>query len=459
MIAGLGGMALFVLIALRLALAISTPLRRLAQALQGMAAGDCSVSLRRSGIAEIAAINASVAEAQADQELRDRLTGEIATVISACASGDFTRRLDTGDGGGTFAELGRGVNAIGDAAEGGLGDLRRTLDGLAAGDLTRRMPQGQQGIFLDIAHSVDGLADSLRAMVEQISSSSSTLNSASEEIATAADDASRRVESSAAALEQTSAAVQVLNDTVRDTAGSAEEARGYVNSAKDGTAHTRDVAEKTAEAMQRIESSSTEIAKITDLIEDVAFQTNLLALNAGVEAARAGEAGRGFAVVASEVRALAQRSADAVQEINTLIKSSTHEVADGVRLVRETGEALEEIQDKVEQVAERVNSIADAASDQANGLSEVSIAVQNLDTDAQKNAATLEETAAAGQMLRGEAQTLVSAVGGFTVGSGAAQHLAASAAAQAPVAVPDFSEGGGWQDFDEDPDEPLANFA
>ena len=454
LIAGLGGMVLFVLIALRRALAISTPLRQLALALKGMAEGDCSVALRRSGIAEIAAINASVADAQADQEVRDRLTGEITAVISACAAGDFTRRLDTGSANGTFAELGRGVNAIGEAAEGGLGDVRQALDALAAGDLTRRMPEGQQGIFLEISRSVDGLADSLRSMVEQISSSSSALNGASSEIATAAEDASRRIESSAAALEQTSAAVQVLNDNVRETAGSAEQARSFVNSAKEGTTRTREVAEQTADAMQRIERSSAEIAKITDLIEDVAFQTNLLALNAGVEAARAGEAGRGFAVVASEVRALAQRSADAVQEINTLIKSSTHEVAGGVRLVKETGEALAGIQSQVEQVADRVNSIADAATDQANGLSEVSIAVQNLDTDAQKNAATLEETAAAGQMLRGEAQTLVAAVGGFKLDSSAAP--AAAPVAAVPAAPP---EDDGWQSFDEGPEMPLAHSA
>ena len=447
LIAGLGGMVLFVLIALRLAFAISSPLRQLALALKGMAEGDCSVALRRSGIAEIAAINASVADAQADQEVRDRLTGEITAVISACAAGDFTRRLDTGSANGTFAELGRGVNAIGEAAEGG-------LDALAAGDLTRRMPEGQQGIFLEISRSVDGLADSLRSMVEQISSSSSALNGASSEIATAAEDASRRIESSAAALEQTSAAVQVLNDNVREPAGSAEQARSFVNSAKEGTTRTREVAEQTADAMQRIERSSAEIAKITDLIEDVAFQTNLLALNAGVEAARAGEAGRGFAVVASEVRALAQRSADAVQEINTLIKSSTHEVAGGVRLVKETGEALAGIQSQVEQVADRVNSIADAATDQANGLSEVSIAVQNLDTDAQKNAATLEETAAAGQMLRGEAQTLVAAVGGFKLDSSAAP--AAAPVAAVPAAPP---EDDGWQSFDEGPEMPLAHSA
>ena len=79
------------------------------------------------------------------------------------------------------------------------------------------------------------------------------------------------------------------------------------------------------------------------MIDEIAFQTNLLALNAGVEAARAGDAGRGFAVVASEVRALAQRSAEAAKEIKGLISASTTQVGQGVKLVAETGKALERI--------------------------------------------------------------------------------------------------------------------
>ncbi|MGR3758611.1 methyl-accepting chemotaxis protein [Roseobacteraceae bacterium NS-SX3] len=413
--AGIGGMALFGLIAVALALGISRPLGRLNAVLKQMMQGDFSQDLPKSRISEIAAITGAVAEFRNDQVQKDRLTRDISDVINACAQGDFSKRIDTAGSGGSFAELGRGVNQIGEAAEHGLGDVMASLSALAQGDLTHRMPEGHQGVFKDMSEAIGTLTGNLGSMVAQLTSSSEMLKNTSNEIGSAVDDASRRGESSAASLEETAGALQVLNDTVRSTAASAEEARQLVGTAQTRAHAASDLADRSVAAIKRVEDSSRAIAKITDLIEDVAFQTNLLALNAGVEAARAGEAGRGFAVVASEVRALAQRSAGAAQEINDLIKNSGREVSEGVTLVSDTGSALSEIQSMVEQVVGKVKEIASAAEDQASGLSEINGAITELDRDAQKSAAMLEETSAAGQMLRNEAANLVDAIGAFRV--------------------------------------------
>ncbi|BBI60812.1 hypothetical protein HSBAA_21180 [Vreelandella sulfidaeris] len=85
------------------------------------------------------------------------------------------------------------------------------------------------------------------------------------------------------------------------------------------------------------------ITEIIGVIDSIAFQTNILALNASVEAARAGEQGRGFAVVASEVQLLARRSAEAANQIKTLIGTSSEKVASGTKLVEDAGEAMDEI--------------------------------------------------------------------------------------------------------------------
>ncbi|MEX0303237.1 MAG: methyl-accepting chemotaxis protein, partial [Leisingera sp.] len=411
--AAIGGSVLFVAVALLLARSIARPLKKVDIALKKMMRDDFDAELPKTRIREISAIAGAVVELRDAEAAKQQLTEAISGVIAACGQGDFSRRI--ADSGGRDGGLSNGVNMIGEVAEKGLGDVLTVLDALAEGDLTQRMPTGQQGVFKDISAAIDNLACSLDTIVRQLAGSSETLNDTSQEIASSVADASQRGEASAAALEQTAAALQTVRDTVQDTAGSAQEARQFVNDAQAKAESTREVAEQTVAAMQRIKDSSDAISKITSLIDDVAFQTNLLALNAGVEAARAGEAGRGFAVVASEVRALAQRSSDAAQEISVLINSSHAEVTGGVELVDAAGEALAAILQTVTQAAAKVSEIAENTTEQANSISEVNIALEALDKDSQRSTAMLEETAAAGQMLRDEAASLTQSISGFRV--------------------------------------------
>ena len=163
-------------------------------------------------------------------------------------------------------------------------------------------------------------------------------------------------------------------------------------------------------AMAAIEQSAQEISQIINVIDGIAFQTNLLALNAGVEAARAGDAGKGFAVVANEVRALAQRSADAAQDIKTLITTSGEQVATGVDLVARTGERLGGIVQAIGGVSGLVADIAEATHNQALHLEQVNRAMGEIDRMTQANAAMVEQSSAATASLSTEAQSLAALV-------------------------------------------------
>lgn len=403
----------FVLLAVALAQRIAKPLLRVKLVLEKMLAGTFDVTAPKSAITEVKAVCTAIENFRKAALERDRLTGEINKVISACAEGDFSRRIAIEDETSDFAALSHGVNTIGEVVQRGLGDVSFTLDALSKGDLTERMPTTHKGVFAEISVAVDILSATLTEIVEQLTESSVALNHTANEIAAATTEASRRGEGSAASLEETAGAIQVLSDAVNDTASNSRRAHDLVKDAQTRVSSTLAVAEETTRSITRIKEASEAISKITDLIEGVSFQTNLLALNAGVEAARAGEAGAGFAVVASEVRALAKRSAEATQEINQLIRHSSAEVTQGVDLVGKTGSELDAIRDTVVGMVAMIDQIAAAAVDQSSSLREVNTAVTDLDKSSQQNAAMLEQTAASTQLLRDEAEKLVEAVKRF----------------------------------------------
>jgi methyl-accepting chemotaxis protein len=298
--------------------------------------------------------------------------------------------------------------------------VRALADGLkrlAEGDLTARIDDDVSPLFQSIKTDFNNAINSVRTAMEAIAASSQAVRGGAGEISAAADDLSRRTEQQAAGLEQTAAALDQITATVRRTAGGAQAAADVVIAARGDAQSSREVVQEATAAMGQIDRSAREISQIIGVIDEIAFQTNLLALNAGVEAARAGDAGRGFAVVASEVRALAQRSATAAKEIKTLIEASSAQVRAGVRLVDQTGEALQRIVGRVVEIDVMVAEISSGAEEQASGLVQVNIAVNQMDQVTQQNAAMVEQTTAATASLSAEADQLSRLVSRFQVGS------------------------------------------
>src|SRR6185369_8931660 len=185
-----------------------------------------------------------------------------------------------------------------------------------------------------------------------------------------------------------------------------------------------------------INASSKKIADIIGVIDGIAFQTNILALNAAVEAARAGEQGRGFAVVAGEVRSLAQRSADAAKEIKGLIGASVDRVEAGSRLVADAGQTMNEIVGSVQRVSDIIGEITAASAEQSDGIGQINTAVTQLDQMTQQNAALVEESAAAAESLKDQANKLAQVVSVFRLAGGGVDAPRALPAAPPAVAKP-----------------------
>ncbi len=280
-----------------------------------------------------------------------------------------------------------------------LGVLERGLAELSAGNLTFRIEDDVPPEYAALVTGFNGTLEQLSAMVSTIQVTARSVDTAANEINAGAGSLSRRTEEQASALQETAATSEEMSANVRETAALSNAAARTAEAALDAARRGGDVAGRAVEAMAAIETASGRISDIIDLIDDIAFQTNLLALNASVEAARAGEAGKGFAVVASEVRMLAQRSAEAARDVAGLISATNSEIAGGVGLVKQVGDALGNIVSASQQVAATIAQIAGAAEEQAHGVEEMSRTVARIDEMTQQNAALSEESAASASSL------------------------------------------------------------
>ncbi|MBL8323777.1 MAG: nitrate- and nitrite sensing domain-containing protein [Rubrivivax sp.] len=287
------------------------------------------------------------------------------------------------------------------------------LGRMAEGDLAVSVAAGSHDEMGRLLDSVQRLQHSLVAVVGDVRRHADGVATASAQIAQGSADLSSRTEQSAASLQQTAATMEELGTTVVRNAQSSAEASRLAQAASEVATRGGAAVQDVVQTMQGISESSRRIADIIGVIDGIAFQTNILALNAAVEAARAGEQGRGFAVVAGEVRSLAQRSAEAAREIKGLISSSVERVEQGSALAGQAGQTMGEVVASIRRVSDIVAEISSASAEQSTGVSQVGQAVNHLDQGTQQNAALVEQSTAAAESLRQQAQQLVQTVAVF----------------------------------------------
>ncbi|MCE0743764.1 methyl-accepting chemotaxis protein [Acetobacter sicerae] len=362
-------------------------------------------------------------------------------------------------------ELAAKSNEMQQQTENLMGELMKGMKRLSSGDLSFRYTETFLPEYEMFRKDFNAVAERFSSTIGRAASSASTIADSCSEIALASDDLARRTEHQAGSLGEIANAVNTLTQRVQKTAQDALNARKATAGAREQASESASVVQSAVKAMHEIEESSTKVADILGVMDEIAFQTNLLALNAGVEAARAGEAGRGFAVVATEVRSLAQRSAVSAKNIKELIALSSRQVSTGVTLVSQTGVALSKISENVEIVSEIIDSISSSAQEQAENLSRINGSLGEMDQATQQNAAMVEETTAASHSLTHEVQDLAKAVSEFSLSKKFVKNMGETArntrslqmkTEAAPISLPAPNTAAaarhtvsddGWEDF------------
>jgi len=318
-----------------------------------------------------------------------------------------------------------GVSAVGilGAIGGGLYLQRRVvrpllaaaheIEQMASGDLTRRIESSGEDEVATLMQSMRVMQTNMKLLIGQIQEVTGFVKNGADDISAGSLDLSSRTEQQAASLEETASAMEQLTSTVQQNADNSTRANELAANASEVAAQGARVVDDAVATMQQITKASRKIADIIGVIDGIAFQTNILALNAAVEAARAGEQGRGFAVVAGEVRSLSHRSAEAAREIKALIGDSVERVEAGSVQVGQAGTTMSEILGSVRQAAVIIGEISAASREQASGISQVSLAVSQMDQVTQQNAALVEQSAAAAGSLAAQATKLTQTVGAF----------------------------------------------
>ncbi|MGM0521689.1 MAG: methyl-accepting chemotaxis protein, partial [Pseudomonadota bacterium] len=304
-------------------------------------------------------------------------------------------------------------------------EVKAFAEAIGRGELTTQghLKKGDKSSIM--AAQVE-MARELQGIVAQVRASAEAVASNSEQIAEGNNDLSSRTEQQASALAETASAMEQLNSTVKLNADNSAQASQEASSASNTAKQGGEAVHQVVTTMNELNQSSQEIAGIISTIDSIAFQTNILALNASVEAARAGEHGRGFAVVAEEVRKLAQRSADAAREINTLISSNLDRVNHGNARAEEASKSTEEIVAAISRVTSIMQEISNASAEQSAGVQEVGQAVTEMDQVTQQNAGLVQESAKSANNLRENAHRLIGAMSQFKLPHTGSEHAQAA---------------------------------
>ncbi|MGG5403958.1 HAMP domain-containing methyl-accepting chemotaxis protein [Clostridioides difficile] len=326
--------------------------------------------------------------------------------FSRIASGDLRTSIDVEESKSEIGMLVSSVKKMQSMLLNYIDLIDSTLTSIAKGDLRVEIDQEFIGDFKSIKISLESIINSFNGDFSEINLSAEQVASASEQVAAGAQALSQGATEQASSVEELASTINEISDGIKKCADSASLACEVSDQSALQVGFGSRCMDDMMISMGEISEKSSEISKIIKTIDEIAFQTNILALNAAVEAARAGQYGRGFAVVADEVRSLAGKSAKAAQNTAILIEEAIKTVENGVKIAKETANALDLVVNGVEKTTNYINGISSAVHSQEVAITQILSGIEQISIVVQMNSATAEESAAASEEMSAQAQIL-----------------------------------------------------
>ena len=301
--------------------------------------------------------------------------------------------------------------------------VKKSIEEVTAGNLGVSIPEFGNNCAGRLIPGINTLSGNIATLVREIRASSQTAMTLSDQLSSRSAQLSVKTEQQSASLVQTAASMEQMAASTKNNADNTRLASEQANMATRQARKGGELMGQVATNMESITECAQQMTEIISLIDGIAFQTNILALNAAVEAARAGDHGKGFSVVAEEVRNLAHRSAEAAKNIKALIEVTSSNVRQGATVVSEAEKNMQQIVAGSGNVSRLMDEISASTSEQEKGISQITLALSELERVTQSNVAMVEELNGSSDVLRNQVIELQDRTRNFQLDQGTPSSL------------------------------------
>ena len=356
-------------------------------------------------------INENVETVRVGIDQDNALIDDVKGIVNKVGQGYLNDRINNSTTTESLNELKNLLNSMLDNLENAVGkDINKLSEALSKytqRDFTAKLDSSNSG---KIGNEIIEMNNMITHMLQDNQKDGVTLQSSAQELTSNVSVLSENATSQAASIEETAASIDEITSNIEQTSQKAQEMRGISEQTQKSSTEGKNLATDTVKAMDEINEQVTAINEAITVIDQIAFQTNILSLNAAVEAATAGEAGKGFAVVAQEVRNLAARSAEAAKEIKDIVETATQKANNGKAISSKMIEGFSALEEKISKTNDLIGDVTSAASEQTQGMTQISSAINQLDTFTQENAVIAEKAKTIAQETNGIALNVVEEV-------------------------------------------------